>query len=65
MKLLVDAETDKVIGASMCGPDSPEIVQVYVLLFVQLRKSQMLCCVCNCCNLIRKRTFRLNKTALA
>lgn len=28
MKLLVDAETDKVIGASMCGPDSPEIMQV-------------------------------------
>ncbi|KAF5752476.1 glutathione reductase cytosolic [Tripterygium wilfordii] len=27
MKLLVDAETDKVIGASMCGPDSPEIMQ--------------------------------------
>jgi glutathione reductase (NADPH) len=27
MKLLVEAETDKVIGASMCGPDSPEIMQ--------------------------------------
>ncbi|KAF5736654.1 glutathione reductase cytosolic [Tripterygium wilfordii] len=27
MKLLVDAETDKVIGASMCGPDSAEIMQ--------------------------------------
>lgn len=27
MKLLVDAETDKVIGASMCGPDAPEIIQ--------------------------------------
>ncbi|KAL3726767.1 hypothetical protein ACJRO7_031635 [Eucalyptus globulus] len=27
MKLLVDAETDKVVGASMCGPDAPEIVQ--------------------------------------
>ncbi|XP_039116822.1 glutathione reductase, cytosolic [Dioscorea cayenensis subsp. rotundata] len=27
MKLLVDAETDKVIGASMCGPDAPEIMQ--------------------------------------
>lgn len=28
MKLLVDAETDKVLGASMCGPDAPEIMQV-------------------------------------
>ncbi|KAL6184951.1 hypothetical protein ACLB2K_041086 [Fragaria x ananassa] len=27
MKLVVDAETDKVLGASMCGPDSPEIMQ--------------------------------------
>lgn len=27
MKLLVDAQTDKVIGASMCGPDAPEIMQ--------------------------------------
>ncbi|KAL3620056.1 hypothetical protein CASFOL_034968 [Castilleja foliolosa] len=27
MKLVVDAETDKVIGASMCGPDAPEIMQ--------------------------------------
>lgn len=27
MKLIVDAETDKVIGASMCGPDAPEIMQ--------------------------------------
>ncbi|KAL7251248.1 hypothetical protein ACSBR1_013140 [Camellia fascicularis] len=27
MKLLVDAETDKVLGASMCGPDAPEIMQ--------------------------------------
>ncbi|XP_050372742.1 glutathione reductase, cytosolic [Argentina anserina] len=27
MKLVVDAETDKVLGASMCGPDSPEILQ--------------------------------------
>ncbi|MFW8062960.1 glutathione-disulfide reductase, partial [Klebsiella pneumoniae] len=25
MKLVVDAETDKVLGASMCGPDAPEI----------------------------------------
>ncbi|CAL5337934.1 unnamed protein product [Camellia sinensis] len=27
MKLVVDSETDKVIGASMCGPDAPEIMQ--------------------------------------
>lgn len=28
MKLIVSAETDKVIGASMCGPDAAEIMQV-------------------------------------
>ncbi|GER50072.1 glutathione reductase [Striga asiatica] len=27
MKLIVDAESDKVLGASMCGPDAPEIMQ--------------------------------------
>ncbi|THU66653.1 hypothetical protein C4D60_Mb05t16420 [Musa balbisiana] len=27
MKLVVDAETDEVLGASMCGPDAPEIMQ--------------------------------------
>ncbi|PNX84503.1 glutathione reductase cytosolic-like, partial [Trifolium pratense] len=27
MKLVVDAQTDKVLGASMCGPDAPEIIQ--------------------------------------
>ncbi|TVU27757.1 hypothetical protein EJB05_19257, partial [Eragrostis curvula] len=27
MKLIVDSETDKVLGASMCGPDAPEIIQ--------------------------------------
>ncbi|CAH9129835.1 unnamed protein product [Cuscuta epithymum] len=27
MKLLVDTQTDKVIGASMCGPDAAEIMQ--------------------------------------
>ncbi|MQM13423.1 hypothetical protein Taro_046351 [Colocasia esculenta] len=27
MKLVVDSETDKVIGTSMCGPDAPEIMQ--------------------------------------
>lgn len=31
MKLVVDAETDKVLGASMCGPDAPEIMQVDIL----------------------------------
>lgn len=29
MKLVVDAETDKVLGASMCGPDAAEIMQVF------------------------------------
>lgn len=28
MKLIVDSETDRVIGASMCGPDAAEIMQV-------------------------------------
>lgn len=27
MKLIVDSVTDKVIGAAMCGPDAPEIIQ--------------------------------------
>lgn len=27
MKLIVHAETDKVLGASMCGPDAPEVIQ--------------------------------------
>ncbi|XP_077250789.1 glutathione-disulfide reductase [Tasmannia lanceolata] len=27
MKLVVDSETDKVLGASMCGSDAPEIMQ--------------------------------------
>jgi glutathione reductase (NADPH) len=30
MKLVVDAETDKVLGASMCGPDAAEIMQVHI-----------------------------------
>ncbi|PHT85367.1 Glutathione reductase, cytosolic [Capsicum annuum] len=30
MKLLVDAQTDKVLGASMCGPDAPEIMQACI-----------------------------------
>lgn len=33
MKLLVDAQTDKVIGASMCGPDAPEIMQACIFCF--------------------------------
>ena len=28
MKLIVDADTDKVLGAAMVGPDAPEIIQV-------------------------------------
>lgn len=32
MKLVVDGETDKVLGASMCGPDAAEIIQVYNLV---------------------------------
>lgn len=28
MKLIVDADTDKVLGASMVGPDAAEIIQV-------------------------------------
>ncbi|XP_028119842.1 glutathione reductase, chloroplastic-like [Camellia sinensis] len=31
MKLVVDSEIDKVIRASMCGPDAPEIMQVLYL----------------------------------
>ncbi|XP_010532796.1 PREDICTED: glutathione reductase, cytosolic [Tarenaya hassleriana] len=27
MKIIVDEKTDKVLGASMCGPDAPEIIQ--------------------------------------
>jgi glutathione reductase (NADPH) len=27
MKLIVDADTDKVLGAAMVGPDAPEIIQ--------------------------------------
>lgn len=36
MKLIVSAETDKVIGASMCGPDAPEIMQVSLITLVAL-----------------------------
>ncbi|CAD6249018.1 unnamed protein product [Miscanthus lutarioriparius] len=31
MKLVVDAETDRVLGASMCGPDAPEIIQGFAV----------------------------------
>lgn len=34
MKLIVDAKTDKVLGASMCGPDAPEIMQVFYFLAI-------------------------------
>jgi len=34
MKLVVDAETDRVLGASMCGPDAPEIIQVNTILWL-------------------------------
>lgn len=27
MKLVVDSETDRVLGAAMCGPDAAEIMQ--------------------------------------
>ena len=33
MKLVVDSEIDKVIGASLCGPDAPEIMQVSLSLY--------------------------------
>jgi glutathione reductase (NADPH) len=35
MKLVVDAETDKVLGASMFGPDAPEIMQVCVYFLIR------------------------------
>ena len=34
MKLIVDEQTDKVIGASMCGPDAAEIMQASFPLFI-------------------------------
>lgn len=36
MKLVVDSETDKVLGAAMCGPDAAEIMQVFFLGFTQI-----------------------------
>jgi hypothetical protein len=42
MKLVVDAETDKVVGASMCGPDAPEIIQVcFVSYSISMRVIDM------------------------
>lgn len=32
MKLVVDGVTQKVLGASMCGPDAPEIMQVHFVI---------------------------------
>ncbi|KAG1361498.1 glutathione reductase, cytosolic [Cocos nucifera] len=41
MKVVVDSETDKVLGASMCGPDAPEIMQgIAVALKCGATKSQ-------------------------
>ncbi|KAI4303927.1 hypothetical protein MLD38_039505 [Melastoma candidum] len=41
MKLIVHAETDKVLGASMCGPDAPEIMQgIAVALKCDATKAQ-------------------------
>nr|DAD37002.1 TPA_asm: hypothetical protein HUJ06_007643 [Nelumbo nucifera] len=41
MKLVVDAETDKVLGASMCGPDAPEIIQgIAIALKCEATKAQ-------------------------
>ncbi|KAI5081681.1 hypothetical protein GOP47_0001424 [Adiantum capillus-veneris] len=42
MKLIVDADTDKVLGASMCGPDAPEIMQgIAVALKCNVTKAQL------------------------
>ncbi|KAE8726474.1 Glutathione reductase, cytosolic [Hibiscus syriacus] len=45
MKLVVDAETDKVLGASMCGPDAPEIMQVPCLLVLLMYNMYAVGCV--------------------
>uniref|UniRef100_A0A453PXQ8 FAD/NAD(P)-binding domain-containing protein n=1 Tax=Aegilops tauschii subsp. strangulata TaxID=200361 RepID=A0A453PXQ8_AEGTS len=36
MKLVVDAETDKVLGAAMCGPDAAEIMQVRICVITMV-----------------------------
>ncbi|XP_044500859.1 glutathione reductase, cytosolic [Mangifera indica] len=42
MKLIVDGETDKVLGASMCGPDAAEIMQgIAVALKCGATKAQL------------------------
>lgn len=42
MKLIVDAETDRVLGAGMCGPDAPEIMQgIAVALKCNATKAQL------------------------
>lgn len=43
MKLVVDAETDKVLGASMCGPDAPEIIQVFFVSYSISVSSSYVC----------------------
>ena len=43
MKLVVDAETDKVLGASMCGPDGPEIMQVSFCISLQMFHEVLSC----------------------
>jgi glutathione reductase (NADPH) len=47
MKLVVDAETDKVLGAAMSGPDAAEIMQVHIrevcVFFFQLVIRSILC----------------------
>lgn len=42
MKLIVDSESDKVLGAAMCGPDAPEIMQgIAVALKCNATKAQL------------------------
>ncbi|GJY07609.1 glutathione reductase, cytosolic [Tanacetum coccineum] len=38
MKLIVSAEMDKVLGASMCGPDASEIIQVALITFTACKR---------------------------
>jgi len=37
MKLIVDVDTDKVLGAAMVGPDAAEIIQVYVASLIYFK----------------------------
>lgn len=50
MKLIVDEQTDKVIGASMCGPDAAEIMQASFPIFIA---STVPCKDFEACELIR------------